>query len=71
MIAKKTITDILKLLPTIVNRTWKSAGVYAYETDNTKTGRTNKTDTFEPSTDPFALNEEKISVEGKTIIKKD
>jgi hypothetical protein len=67
---KKTITDILNLLPIVKNKKRNSAGVYFSETDTTFTGRTNKSDTFEPSTDPFSNSDEQITGEGKIIINK-
>ncbi len=65
---KKTMTDILNLLPIVKNKTYKGAGVYASETDNTKTGGTNQSDGFNASTDPFAGDDTGTLTESKVII---
>jgi hypothetical protein len=57
MINKKTISDILKTLPGIINRTNKSAGAYLSETDTTYTGGSNTSGGFDMSTDPLANND--------------
>ena len=64
---KKTITDILNLLPIVKNRVIKSPGVYNTETDTTYTGGQNRSDTFNDSTDPFMGSDSKIYVEGKVV----
>lgn len=50
---KKTMADILNLLPIIKNKKLGSAGAYLSETDNTLTGRTNQSEGFNASTDPY------------------
>jgi len=65
---KKTMTDILNSLPVIKNKIYKSAGVYASETDNTGTGRTNKTDGFTMSTDPLGGDDTMTLTDRKIVI---
>lgn len=67
---KKTMTEILNLIPLIKNKVIKSPGVYMSETDTTFTGSKNRSDTFNNSTDPFLSGEEQIYVEGKVVINK-
>jgi hypothetical protein len=67
---KKTITDILNTLPIIKNKKFKSPGVYTNETDTTYSGGLNKSDTFEPSTNPFTGENDRIITEGKIVINK-
>jgi hypothetical protein len=64
---KKTLTEILSVLPIVKNKTYKSAGVYSSETDNTKTGGTNSSDGFNMSTDPFAGNDLGTLTEGIVV----
>lgn len=62
--SKKTITEILNLLPIVKNNKYSSPGVYTIETDTTFTGNTNKSD---KSTDPYGGIDTGELIEGKII----
>lgn len=70
MSLKKTITDILGLLPITKNKTRKSSNVYMNETDTSFTGRTNQSSGYDASTDPTGTNNVDSLKEGKIVINK-
>ena len=54
---KKTITDILNTITSVLNRKYKSPRIFMSEIDETKTGNTNQSDGLNKSTDPLSNND--------------